>query len=115
MSRRHGFTEEFQFCKHIATAAGNTTLVATPGASRALCIQELLVTVTTAAAQAFDVEDTSGTVELFKAPASLAVNTYGVTGGPNGIQLTSNEALVFTASAGVGLTISGYGWIKDNA
>ncbi len=114
MSYRHGFTEEFSFAAQITTITGDTTLVAAPGAGRRLRVQALMVCITTAAGQAFDIEDSSGTVELFKAPSSLAVGSYPVDPGPLGIALTANEALVFnTAAAGVGATISGFGWIQE--
>lgn len=113
MSYRHGFTQQVEFVTQITTATGTTTLVAAPGAGRRLRIQGLMVCVTTAAAQAFDIEDTSGTVELFKGPASLAVGAYPVDPGPEGHPLTANEALKFVATAGVGLTISGFGFIED--
>ncbi len=55
------------------------------------------------------IEDDGGSpVELFKAPASLAVGAYPVDPGPEGHALTANEALKYVATAGVGLTISGY-------
>lgn len=106
----------FAFAKNIATTDGDTELVAAPGASRRLRVQGLVVTITTSAAQAFDIEDDGGSpVELFKAPASLAVGNYIVDGGGLGISLTTNTALQFdTASAGVGATISGYGYIQEN-
>lgn len=100
----------WSFVKHIAAAAGDTDLLAAPGANRATVVESLVVTITVAAAQAFDIEDNSGAVELFKAPASLAVGNYFVKAGPLGIQLTTNEKLIFnTAAAGVALTISAYG------
>jgi hypothetical protein len=114
VSYHHGYTQEFTFATPITTGTGDTTLVAAPGAGRRLRVQALTVCVTTAAAQAFDLEDTSGTVEVFKAPASLAVGTYAVDMGRQGVPLTTNEALVFnTAAAGVGATISGFGWIQE--
>ena len=114
MAWRHAYAEEFAFCVPITTGTGTTTLVAAPGANRALRVQALTIAVTTAAAQAFDIEDTSGTVELFKAPASLAVNTYAADPGPLGVALTTNEALKYVATAGVGCTISGFGWVQEN-
>ena len=114
MSYHHSYSQEWTFATPIATGTGDTTLVAAPGADRRLRIQALTVCITTAAAQAFDIEDSSGTVELFKAPASLAVGTYAVDMGRQGVPLTENEALVFnTAAAGVGCTISGFGWIQE--
>jgi hypothetical protein len=96
----------------IAVATGDTDLVAAPGAGLQIVVEKLIVTITTAAAQAFDIEDASGTVEVFKAPASLAAGSYIIEPGHPGKYLTANEKLYFnTAAAGVGLTISGYGRI----
>jgi len=112
----HLLQEQWAFVKPIATTDGDTSLVAAPGAGRRLRVQVLVVTITTAAAQAFDIEDDgSSPVEVFKAPASLAVGTYGVDAGPLGLALTANTALEFdTAAAGVGVTISGFGYVEDN-
>ncbi len=103
------------FCTPIATATGNTTLVAAPAAGRALVVQKLTVSITTAAAQAFDIEDSDGTVELFKAPASLAAtgNPFVFDLGPLGVTLTAATGLVYTATAVVGLTVAGHGYIKE--
>jgi hypothetical protein len=114
MAWRHGFAEEFSFCTPITTGTGNTTLVAAPGAGRTLRIQALTICVTTAAGQAFDIEDSATTIELFKAPASLAVGTYACDPGPLGKALTAATGLVYTATAGVGLTVSGFGWIQES-
>ena len=114
MAYRHAFTEQFEFVQPITTATGTTTLVAAPGAGRRLRVQGLMICVTTAAAQAFDIEDDAGTVELFKAPASLTVGAYPVDPGPQGHPLTANKALQYTATAGVGLTVSGFGYVEDN-
>jgi hypothetical protein len=108
------FNAKFEFVKPITTGTGTTTLVAAPGSGRRLVLQGLMVCVTTSAAQAFDVEDSSGTVEVFKAPASLAVGAYPVDPGPLGHPLTLNEALQYTATAGVGTTLSGFGYIQEN-
>jgi hypothetical protein len=118
MARAYGFDSSagFSFVENIATGTGDTTLVSAPGAGRSLVVQVLTVTITTAAAQAFDIEDSdaSAPVELFKAPASLAAGTYAVDAGPLGKALTANTALEFdTAAAGVGLTISGFGYIRE--
>ena len=119
MSRAYGFSGSaaFSFVTQIGTGTGDTELVAAPGAGRKLAVQSLTVTITTAAAQAFDIEDDGSTpVEIFKAPASLAAGTYAVDAGPLGIALTANTALQFdTAAAGVGATISGFGYILESA
>lgn len=108
---------QFSFSVNIGTGTGDTELVAAPGADRTLVVQLCIITITTAAAQAFDIEDDAASpVELFKAPASLPAGTYAVDPGPVGIRLTANTALQFdTAAAGVGLTVSGFGYITKDA
>ena len=113
MSYEHAYTESFGFSTPITTATGNTTLVAAPGANRQIMVQALTIVVTTSAAQAFDIESSDAATEGFKAPASLAVGTYPVDCGRLGQALPVNTALQYTATAGVGLTISGFGWIRE--
>ena len=115
MAYDKAFTHKFEFVKNITTAMGNTTLVAAPGAGKRLVLQALMVCVTTSAAQAFDIEDSDGTVELFKAPASLAAtgNPFTFDMGELGVALTANTGLVYTATAGVGLTVAAHGYIKE--
>ena len=107
--------EHWAFSTPIGTGVGDTTLQAAPGAGRSLMVQRLTVVITTAAAQAFDIEDSDGTVELFKAPASLAATaTVILDYGPLGVALTANTGLVFnTAAAGVGLTIAAHGYVRE--
>lgn len=117
MSGAYGFdtSPKWSFAKNIAAADGDTSLQATPGATSTLMVQGLIVNITTAAAQAFDIEnDGAGTiVELFKAPASLAVGSYAMDFGPLGIALAQNTALEYdTAAAGPGLSISGFGYVR---
>lgn len=98
---------------NIATGTGNTTLKAGTSGKK-LFVNRLCLTITTAAAQAFDIEDTTGTVELFKAPASLATATpIQFDYGEVGIGLTTGDGLVYTATAGVALTISAHGYQAD--
>lgn len=115
MSYDRPFNEQWSFVTPILTTDGDVTLVAAPGANRTLMVQVLTVAITTSAAQAFDIEDSGASpVEIFKAPASLAAGTYGVDAGPLGKALTVNTALEFdTAAAGVGATISGFGYVKE--
>jgi hypothetical protein len=113
VSYRHSLETEWVVNAQITTGTGDTDLVAAPGSGYALVVQVLTVCITTAAAQAFDLEDASGTVEVFKAPASLAVGTYGVDFGHQGRVLTENEKLYYNAAAaGVGVTISGFGYVR---
>jgi hypothetical protein len=114
MAWRHAFAEEFSFSTPITTGTGTTTLVAAPGAGRRIRVQALTLTLTTVAAQAIDIEDTSGTVEILKIPASAPVGVYPSDPGPLGVALTANEALKYVATAGVGCTISGFGWIQES-
>lgn len=107
---------QFSFAVNIATTDATITLQADPGDDRTLVVQSLTVTITTAAAQAFDIEGVAGTVELFKAPVSLAVGTWAFDFGPIGIRLASSEALQYVpAAAGVGATLSGFGYITKDA
>lgn len=112
----YGFTSaaRWSFATPIGTGTGNTTLVAAPTSPRTLMVQSLTVVITTSAAQAFDIESSGGGVEIFKAPASLAAGTYPVDCGPLGVALTAGEALQYTATAGVGLTVSGFGYIRES-
>jgi hypothetical protein len=82
-------------------AAGDAskTIKATPGAGKALVITRYHVYITTSAAQAIDLEDTSGTVEVAKFPASLAVGSYLGPSLQKGIQLTANEAFIYKPAA----------------
>jgi hypothetical protein len=100
---------------NIAAATGATTLQAAPGAGRVLMVQKLQITINTAAAQTFDIEDTAGTVEIFKAVASLASTTpINFDFGELGVALTANNGLVYTPSAaGVVMTIGAHGYIKE--
>lgn len=108
-----GSAAVFAFSTPIAVGTGTTTLVAAPGAGRNLVVQGLIVAVTTSAAQAFDIEDGDGTIEVFKAPSSLAAGVYAVDPGVLGVALTANTTLRYTATAGVGLTVSGFGYIRE--
>lgn len=112
MSYRREFNEHWTVLTNITPADGTTTLVPAPAAGQALMVQVLTVALTTSAAQAFDVESANGAVEVFKAPASLAVGTYGVDVGPVGVALPEAQALQYTATAGVGVTLSGFGYVR---
>ena len=111
------FQQQWSFVQIIDTGTGDTTLVVAPGDGKRLRVQVLTVCITTAAAQAFTIEDSSasGAVQLFAAPATLAAGTWSVECGPLGVPLSTNTALEFdTAAAGVGATISGFGYIEEN-
>lgn len=104
----------FGFVKHIAAGDGDIDLIAAPGAGKAIVVEKMTVTIVTAAAQAVDIEDNSGTVEVFKAPASLAAGNYIIEPGDVGLKLTTNEKLYWnSAAAGVAATVSAYGRIID--
>lgn len=117
MSGAYGYdgSARWSAVKNIATGDGTTTIQAAPGAGRTLMVQHMSFEVTTLAAQAFDIEDTgSSPVELYKAPASLAVGGYGGDHGPIGIALTANTGLEYhPAAAGVQLTVRAYGYIRE--
>lgn len=90
------------WCAAVAFTAAESTKVikAAPGAGKSLVVTKIHVSITTAAAQAFDIEDGAGTVEVNKYPASLAVGQYPGPGGLElGIQLTANQTLVYTPAA----------------
>lgn len=116
---KYGGPDELQhwsFVTNIATTDTDITLVAAPATGRTLVVQVLTVAITTSAAQAVNIEDASasGAVQVFRAPASLAVGTYGVDAGPLGVALTAATALEWDAvAAGVGATVSGFGYIRD--
>lgn len=96
----------------IAVGTGTTTLKA--GASgRKLWVRKLTIEIATAAAQAFDIEDSTGAVELVKEPASRAVGCYVYDYGDLGVPLTAGDGLVYTATAGVQLNIAAHGYITD--
>ena len=108
-----GSAQTFSFSTPIGVGTGTTALVAAPTGGRQLVVQACTVAITTSAGQAFDIEDGNGTVEVFKAPASLAAGTYVVDAGVLGIALTANTSLRYTATAGVGLTVSGFGYYRE--
>lgn len=97
----------------IATGTGTTTIQAAPGAGKTLWVQKVTIEIATAAAQAFDIEDSAGTVELIKEPASRAVGIYTFDYSDLGVPLTVNTGLVYTATAGVQLNIAAYGYITE--
>lgn len=95
------FSTHSPWCVGVAFVAGDTTkdLKAAPGAGAALVITNVWISITTSAAQAFDIEDNNGTpVEVAKFGASLAVGVYQLW-MEKGIQLTANKKLVYTPAA----------------
>jgi len=60
-----------------------------PGAGKALVITSIVISITTSAAQAIDLEGVGGAVEVIKLPASLPVGIYSFN-LEVGIQLTAN-------------------------
>ena len=103
------FRENQPWSAAVAFATGDSskTIKAAPGAGKALVVVQVAVYISTAAAQAFDIEETGGAVEVAKFAASAA----GSHVGPRlekGIQLTANTALSYVpASAGpAGLVVA---------
>jgi ABC-type enterochelin transport system substrate-binding protein len=96
----------------IATGTGTTTLLA--GATgKTHWVRKVTVEIATAAAQAFDIEDTPGTIELVKEPASRVVGCYIYDYGDLGVKLTAAAGLVYTATAGVQLNIAAHGYTTE--
>lgn len=85
----------------IAFVAGDATktIKAAPGVGNRLVVTKLSVHITTTAAQAIDVEDTSGTVEVLKLGISAPVNGEYTFDLERGIDLTVNEALIYKPAA----------------
>lgn len=105
---------KFSFVKVIATTDGDTDLLAAPAEGLTYVLEHLTVTIVTAAAQAFRVEDKGASPTVyFSAPASLAIGSYYVNLGPLGVAASASATtLEFdTAAAGVGCVISGYGHV----
>ena len=102
----------------MVAADASKAIQASPGVGYRLNITKLIINITTAAAQTFDVESVAGGVtELFKAPASLPVGNYIVmdSEGP-GVPLPENTGLsVVPAAAGVAGTFFAEGDIEHLA
>jgi len=108
--------QNFSVAVNILVGSGTTTIQASPGANARLVVTRMSVAITTSAAQSFDIESSGGTVELYKAPASLAVGLVFMGDMFQGVPLPVNEALQYTPSAaGVGATIWAEGWIDHTA
>ena len=111
-----GTQKRFTFLQVIGTGDGDTDLLTAPATGETLWVQHITVTIVTAAAQAFRIEDKGASpVIFFSAPASLAAGSYYVKLGPVGFPAsTSAVTLEFdTAAAGVAAVISGWGYIRS--
>lgn len=80
-------------------ADASKTIVAAPGANKRIVVHRADMSITTSAAQAIDLEDTSGTVEVYKGGASLAVGTDVKRLFTEGMPLTINEAFIYKPAA----------------
>lgn len=80
-------------------ADASKTIIAAPGANKRIVVHRFDVSITTSGAQPFDLEDTSGTVELYKGGASLAVGTDIKRVFTEGFPLTINEAFIYKPAA----------------
>lgn len=117
MSGAFGFdsSARWSFVTTVVVGTADYTLVAAPGAGRAIVVQKLCVNITTANAATFAIEDSTTGTDLFAGPASLAVGYYEVDAGPLGVAIGTNQALEWDASAaGIGATVSGYGYYREN-
>lgn len=85
----------------VAFVAGDAskTIKAAPGTGNRLVVTKVTVHITTSAAQAIDIEDTSGTVEVMKLAASAPVHGRYDFNLERGIDLTVNEALIYKPAA----------------
>jgi hypothetical protein len=82
-----------------------------------LYINLIVISVTTTAAQSLDFQDSAGTpIEVAGLPASAAEACYRYDFGDEGVPLTAEKALTFTASAaGVAAYIHVEGYYKQTA
>jgi hypothetical protein len=109
------YSKKFAFVKSIATSDGDTDLLTAPATGETLWVCQINVTIHTAAAQSFRIEDKgSSPIVYFSAPNSLAVGTYNVPLGPMGVAVSASATtLEFdTSAAGVGCIVSGWGYIR---
>ena len=108
-----GSDKKFAFSQVVAVGTADYTLVADPGTTATLVVQSMTISITVANAATVAI---GGATDLFAVPASLAVGTYGWDAGPLGVKMAESEALLWNASAaGVGATITGFGYIVDSA
>jgi hypothetical protein len=108
-------SKQFAFIKSIATGDGDTDLMTAPATGETLWVCQINVTIVTAAAQAFRIEDKGGSpIVYFSAPASLAVGTYNVPLGPMGVAVSASATTLEydCAAAGVACVVSGWGYIR---
>lgn len=96
--RSEGFQRE-TYCGVFAAADTTKTIRAAPTNGR-IVITRFEYIIITAAAQTVDLEDSSGTIETWRIPASLAVGSMHKVGPlDGGCALTYNEACRLAASA----------------
>ncbi len=110
--------KRFAFVKVIAAGTGDTDLLSAPATGETYWLQHLTVTITTLAAQTFNIEDKGGSPTVyFTAPASLAVGSYYVNMGPVGVAASATATTLEydCSAAGVALTVSGWGWVQPAA
>lgn len=97
----------------LAAVDTSKSIKAAPGAGKQLVVTRLTASVITAAAQTVDIEDTSGTVEALKLPASAAGQWQLNLSEDAGLELTANEALIIKpAAAGPAIHVVASGYIK---
>lgn len=99
------------------TGDSTKTIQGAPGAGKQLVVTAYAVHVTTAAAQATDLEDADGTVEVLKMAASQTAHSHLLSPQmEQGLALTANKALVLKpAAAGPAMHCWAEGYIKPTA
>lgn len=96
----------------LGAADTTKTLRAAPGANLQLVVSVLNCTVLISAAQAVDVEDTSGAVEFLRLPLSVAAGLDYARNLDEGLKLTVNEALIIKpAAAGPSIHCTAEGYV----
>jgi hypothetical protein len=99
----------------LGTGDATKTVKAAPGAGKRIVVTGYTWSVLVSAAQAVDVEDSSGTVHVLRLPASPGV-VQGSYTFEAGLELTVNEALVITpAAAGPSVHVVAEGYIKPSS
>ncbi len=109
------YSKRFAFIKVITASDGDTDLLTAPPTGETFWVQQINVTIVTAAAQTFRIEDKGASpVVYFSAPASLAVGTYNIPLGPLGVAASAAATTLEydCSAAGVAAVISGWGYIR---
>lgn len=93
-------------------ADASKEIVAAPGAGKKIVVHSIQGSILVSAAQACDIEDTSGTEELIRFAASPTAHMQFARKWDNGYPLTTNEALLIKpAAAGPSVHVTVEYWI----